>query len=176
MDSAYARKVGDGESPPWRIDGPTGVANHDGSTPYQDATRPSVESTALSLAPSISTSNLGRRDSSAFYSSQSLDASPHTAMSHSTSIRSAITTQTVSSMSPSDTEGQSSLRSTIGGPEPSILAVANVNALRSASIMPQHPGAESVPMSAIYNPTPSSTTIVSEHEGDADSSPPQHST
>ncbi|KAJ3564673.1 hypothetical protein NPX13_g7764 [Xylaria arbuscula] len=183
MDSPYAQHLGDGELSSWRNGGPTGGAGHDRSTTSQDAPRPSMESTAQSLAPSISTSNLGRRGSSAFYSPQSLNASPHatipepppylaspqTAVSHSTSIRSSVT-----AFSPSDTEVQSSLHSTIGGSEPSILAVANVDAMRSTSIMPQHPGAESVPMSAIYNPTPSPTAIVSEDEGDADHSPPQH--
>ncbi|KAK5629044.1 hypothetical protein RRF57_004759 [Xylaria bambusicola] len=172
---------------PWRSEGSTGVTNTDKGTASQDATWPSIDSTAQSLAPSISSST-GRRGSSAFYSPQSLNAVPHatirepsayitpqqTAMSHSTSTRSATTAQTVSSMSLSDTEGRSSLASNIGGPEPSILAVANVDAMRSASIMPQHPGAESIPMSAMYNPTPSPTAIVSEDESDANHSPPQH--
>ncbi|KAI0528214.1 hypothetical protein F5B22DRAFT_641186 [Xylaria bambusicola] len=186
MGSIRPRNVGYGDLlpstfSPWRGEGSAGVTNTEKSaTTSQDATRASIESTAQSLARSISSSTVGRRGSSAFYSPQSLNAVPHATIpepptyiaspqpvaSHSTSIRSGITAPTVSNMNPSDTEGQSSLPSATGGLEPNILAVANVDAMRSASIMPQHPGAESIPMSAMYNPTPSPTAIVSEDEGD----------
>ncbi|KAI1424132.1 hypothetical protein F5Y12DRAFT_472510 [Xylaria sp. FL1777] len=176
---------------PWRSEGPGDLANNSKRSTSPDAARSSAESTVSdnavqSLSPSdVSTSTAGRRGSAVFYSPQSLNVVPHTttrepaayttspqaALSHSQSIRSAVTAQTVSSLSPSEIEGQPSLRSTQGGSEPSILVVSNVNAMRSASIMPTHPGAESVPMSAMYNPMFSPTTLVSEDEGDAENSP-----
>ncbi|KAI0536114.1 hypothetical protein GGR58DRAFT_503583 [Xylaria digitata] len=187
---------------PWRHARPTELADNSMSTAATDAARHSVESMgSTNAAPSrasseISASTLGRRSSSAFYSPQSLDVAPHTtirepwssttfsqiAMSHSASIRSAATAQTAGSMNFSGTEGRPSLHSTLGGSSPapsteqSIPPVSNVNAIRSASIMPMHPGAESIPMSAMYNPTPSPSTMISEYEHDADSpSPsPQH--
>ncbi|KAI0433498.1 hypothetical protein F5Y09DRAFT_62844 [Xylaria sp. FL1042] len=201
MDSTHSQQDGDGTLlpstfSPGRSEGPADPANSSKSTTYADAVRPSVESafsgnTPQSLAPStISNSTPGRRGSSAFYSPQSLKgapraateeppayaATPQNALSHSPSIRSA---QTAMSVDPSEMEGQPSLSSSASGSGQSILAVSNVNAMRSASIMPTHPGAESIPMSAMYNPTPSPTTMVSDdevsyQEGGAEDLPPGH--
>ncbi|KAI1350841.1 hypothetical protein F5Y01DRAFT_137005 [Xylaria sp. FL0043] len=204
MDSRHSQQQnGDGHLlpstfSPWRGEGPAEPANNGDSTAEADAyaARPSVESTisdntAQSLAPSdVSSSTMGPRGSAAFYSPQSLNvvprttireppsysATPQNALSHSPSARSA---QTVTSIDPSEMEGQPSLLSTPSGSAQSILAVSNVNAMRSASIMPAHPGAESVPMSAMYNPTPSQTTMVSDdevndHDDDARNYLPEH--
>ncbi|KAI1303487.1 hypothetical protein F5Y03DRAFT_186901 [Xylaria venustula] len=196
MDSTRPQHDGDGHLvpatfSPWRGERQANPAN-DGISPISpDTARPSSESTysaAHSLAPSdLSSSTMARRGSSAFYSPQSLvtphspmkepppyTMSPQIILSHSQSMRSSATAQTVTSISPSEMEEQPSLRSAEGASEPSLLAVSNVNAMRSASIMPQHPGAESVPMSAMYNPTPSPTTMVSEDQGDAGNSSPRH--
>ncbi|KAI0908597.1 hypothetical protein F4823DRAFT_486009 [Ustulina deusta] len=199
MGSTHSQNDGDGDLlpstfSPWQSEGPTNPASNNQTTTSPDAARPGVESAVSynegrSLAPSdVSSSTPGRRGSPAFYSPQSLNAAPYTTIrepradtkspqipiSHCASIRSAATAQTVRSMSPSGTEGQSSLCSTLGGSNPSILAVSNVNAIRSASIMPTHPGAESVPLSAMYNQTSPPTTMVSEDEEDADTLPPHH--
>ncbi|KAI0965450.1 hypothetical protein F4678DRAFT_332949 [Xylaria arbuscula] len=194
MDSTRSQHDGDGHLlpstfSPWRGERQANPAN-DSISPISPATaRPSSESTysaAQSLAPSdLSSSTIARRGSAAFYSPQSLvtphspmrepppyTMSPQITLSHSPSLRSSATAQTVTSISPSEMEEQPSLRSTVAASEPSLLAVSNVNAIRSASIMPQHPGAESVPMSAMYNPTPSLTTMVTEDPGDAENSTP----
>ncbi|KAF2970311.1 hypothetical protein GQX73_g3327 [Xylaria multiplex] len=176
----------------WQHTGSTELADNSMSTTAADAARHSVESmvsadAAPSLASSeISASTLGRRGSSAFYTPQSLDVAPHTttrepwpsttspqiAMSHPASIRPAATAQTAGGMDFS--------RTTLGGLNPapsteqSIPPVSDVNAVRSAYIMPMHPGAESIPMSAMYNPTPSPSTIISEYEHNANSPSPHY--
>ncbi|RWA07991.1 hypothetical protein EKO27_g7131, partial [Xylaria grammica] len=169
---------------PWRGVRSNELADNGTSTAAAaaDAARPSVETTISpsatpSLATSeISTSTLGGRGSSDFYSPRSLDVapwppttSPRIAMSHSASIRSAATAQTISEMSSSETERLSPADPT----EQSIPAVSDVNALRSTSIMPMHPGAESIPMSAMYNATPLPNTMVVESEHGADEPSPQ---
>ncbi|KAI3325922.1 hypothetical protein HD806DRAFT_488657 [Xylariaceae sp. AK1471] len=149
---------------------------------------------ASSLSPSyISGSSLARRTSSAFYSPQSLNAAspiipdppsprafttpPQIVLSPSTSTKSTTTTaETVSSIYSPETERQSSLRSTLGdsslaAPTPSEQSApavySNLNAMRNAAIMPTHPRAESVPMTAIYDPEPSPISMGSEDDGDA---------
>ncbi|GAW21035.1 hypothetical protein ANO14919_105480 [Xylariales sp. No.14919] len=167
---------------PWRGVRSNELADNGTSTAAADAARPSVETTISpsatpSLATSeISTSTLGGRGSSDFYSPRSLDVapwpsttSPRIAMSHSASIRSAATAQTISEMSSSETERLSPAVPT----EQSIPAVSDVNAMRSTSIMPMHPGAESIPMSAMYNATPLPNTMVVESEHGADEPSPQ---
>jgi hypothetical protein len=107
-------------------------------------------------------------------------------LSPSASTRSTTTTaETVSSMHSPGTERQFSLRSTqddssSGLPTPSgqsILAFSDVNAMRSAAIMPTHPRAESVPVTtAIYDPQPSPTSLGSADDGNPGNYSSRHGT
>ncbi|KAI1812397.1 hypothetical protein GGS20DRAFT_578380 [Poronia punctata] len=144
-----------------------------------------------SAAPSrsisyVSDSSLARRNSSAFYSPQSINApsvdsppiqqnytaySPYTSMGPSPVTRSNTVAGTVSSLTSGETEQLFSAASTpsTGRPPP---AVADVNARGSGTLMPPHPEAESMPMSAIYNQQLSPRTMTSEDEPDSDSTQP----
>ncbi|KAI0455950.1 hypothetical protein F5B21DRAFT_513748 [Xylaria acuta] len=168
------------------------------STTASHAARPNIESVAPpNPAPSPASS-----DASSFsLGTQSLNVpsptvlreSPNTraftrppqiVMSPSRSSRSAISAETVSSLHFSEPERQSSLSSALGGSssappterdDPAVPAVSNVDARRSATIiMPTHPGAESTPISAIYNPGPSPSIMISEDEGEADTLSPRY--
>jgi len=97
---------------------------------------------------------------------QTFPDTPKIIMSPSPVTRSNATAETVSSLHSIETEGQysnSSLSPSTVQPPP---AISDVNARRSAAIMPIHPGAESVPMSAIYDPEPSPRTMTSEDDAD----------
>ncbi|KAH8162272.1 hypothetical protein CIB48_g5983 [Xylaria polymorpha] len=159
---------------------------------------------APSLASSDASSfSLGWRPSLVFYPPQSLDVPPPTVpreplntralirptqivMSPTRSSRSAASAETVSSLHSSEPERQSSLGSAPGGSslappltekdDPAVPAVSNVGARRSASaaIMPMHPRAESVPMSAMYNLAPSPSITISEDEYEAEHLSPRY--
>ncbi|RYC63216.1 hypothetical protein CHU98_g3002 [Xylaria longipes] len=142
----------------------------------------------------------GVRSSSAFYSPQSLNVPSPTVMREPLNTRtitrppqivmlppgrskSAASAETISSLHSSETGRQSSLSSTLGGSnsappmdrdDPAVPALSNVDARRSAAIMPTHPGAESAPISAIYSPGPSPSIMISEDEGEADDLSPRY--
>ncbi|KAI8633886.1 hypothetical protein F5Y19DRAFT_256828 [Xylariaceae sp. FL1651] len=145
----------------------------------------SVQSLPLS---DFSNSSFARRASSAIYSPQSLHAAsptiphspnprvfttpPQVVMSSAASEISACTMETPNSQRPSEAIRQTifheelSSSSLAPSMEQSTPAVSSVNAIRSADIMPTHPGADSVPMTAMYNPEPSPNDMGSEDEGE----------
>ncbi|KAI0388953.1 hypothetical protein F5Y17DRAFT_470059 [Xylariaceae sp. FL0594] len=132
---------------------------------------------ALSRSASFASSrSLPRSSSSAIYTPQSLHA-PSSVSSESTPTqetfpyvpenmasssavapvaRSNRTADTVSSLHSTEYSNASIASSNAQQPPP---AISDVNAKRSPALMPTHPGADSVPMSAVYNPEFSPRTV-----------------
>ncbi|KAI1820589.1 hypothetical protein F4861DRAFT_542787 [Xylaria intraflava] len=85
---------------------------------------------------------------------------PKITQPHATSVRSAATAETL------ETEQQSTLSGnpTLAPPT----TVSNVDAVRNTAIMPVHPEAESISLTAMYNSEPSPISVIDENESHAD--------